>query len=418
MQRIVLYGLVFVLWGASACSQGGDAPLSYDPPGSTNTADRAITLQTREDLSVPGSGVMFTNAFPGGRLNALTWEDDSSFTARITPENAPINNSAWYAFKVWAEQTRTVDLRLTYEDGDHRYVPKLSHDGEAWWPIDSTAYVHDTTNGTAQLRLAVGPDTLWVAAQELVTSEDFAAWTDALAEAPDVSKRTIGTSRLGRPIHMLEITSAPSATNHVLVISRQHPPEVTGSLAVMPFLETVASDTPLARAFRAHFKVWAVPLVNPDGVDEGHWRHNAGGVDLNRDWLHFNQVEPRQVSDTFLALKENPDNRVFFGLDFHSTQEDVFYTLDRKRDAFPSGFMDAWLAGIQARFPDYYVNDSPSDLGNPVSKNWFYEAFGATPVTYEVGDEVDRDQIRTLATGAAEVMMELLLAEVGVSVNA
>ena len=32
------------------------------------------------------------------------------------------------------------------------------------------------------------------------------------------------------------------------------------------------------------FRVLAFPLMNPDGVDLGHWRHNAGGIDLNRDW--------------------------------------------------------------------------------------------------------------------------------------
>ena len=38
------------------------------------------------------------------------------------------------------------------------------------------------------------------------------------------------------------------------------------------------------------------PLMNPDGVDEGHWRHNTGGIDLNRDWAHYNQPETRQVA--------------------------------------------------------------------------------------------------------------------------
>ncbi|MDX1548673.1 MAG: hypothetical protein R3247_16875, partial [Rhodothermales bacterium] len=75
----------------------------------------------------------------------------------------------------------------------------------------------------------------------------------------------------------------------------------------------------------------------------------------------------------------------------------------------PPGFIDAWLDALRTRFPDYHVNDDPSGLGSPVSKNWFYETFGAPPVTYEVGDETDRALIRRIATGAAEAMMELLL---------
>ena len=58
------------------------------------------------------------------------------------------------------------------------------------------------------------------------------------------------------------------------------------------------------------------------------------------------------------------------------------------------------------------MNDEPFGLGSPVSKSWFYEAFNASAVTYEVGDESDRALIRRLSTGAAEAMMELLLDEV------
>ncbi len=210
---------------------------------------------------------------------------------------------------------------------------------------------------------------------------------------------------------MLKITEAPKASRYVLVISRQHPPEVTGTLAVLSFLETLAGESKRARAFRQRFTVLAVPLMNPDGVDNGHWRHNAGGVDLNRDWLAFNQPEARHVSKVFRKLTAQPGVKIYFGIDFHSTQEDVFYTLSRDLETDPSGFTDAWLDEIRKAFPDYYVNDDPSGLGSPVSKNWFYETFGVPAVTYEVGDESDRALIRRLAAGTAKAMMDLLLKE-------
>ncbi len=391
---------------------GGDAPLSYDPPGSTLTTDKAIAPQHRRTIGFTQSGVWVSNEFTGARLNDFYRTDDSAYTAVIRPENAPINNSAWYAFKIWAERPQTVNVRLTYEDGDHRYVAKLSRDGEGWTPIDDASYAHDTTDGTATLRLKIGPDTLWVAAQELITSKHFARWMDEMARRPAVTRRVIGESRQGRPLRMLTITEAPETSRYVLVISRQHPPEVTGTLAALPFLETIAGESDLARAFRKHFTVLAVPLMNPDGVDNGHWRHNTGGVDLNRDWLHFNQPEARTVSEIFGKLKDKPGVKVYFGIDFHSTQEDVFYTLARDLTTDPPGFTDAWLDKIRAAFPDYTVYDEPYGLGSPVSKNWFYETFGVPAMTYEVGDESDRALIRKLGIGAAEAMMELLLAEV------
>ena len=205
-------------------------------------------------------------------------------------------------------------------------------------------------------------------------------------------------------------SSGAAPAGYVLVISRQHPPEVTGTLAVLPFLETIAGKSDLARAFRRRFAVVAVPLMNPDGVDNGHWRHNAAGVDLNRDWLPFNQPEGRLVSEAFLKLKDKAP--VFFAIDFHSTQEDVFYTLSRDLETDLPGFTDAWLDAIRVAFPDYYVNDEPFGLGSPVSKNWFYQSFDTPAVTYEVGDESDRALIRRLSTAAAEAMMELLLDKV------
>ncbi len=392
--------------------EAGNQPASYDPPGATVTTDKTIRPQPRRTIGFRHTGVWASNEFEGARLSDFYLAGDSVYTAVLRPENAPVNNSAWYAFKVWAAHAQTIRLRLTYEDGDHRYVPKLSRDGAAWQPIDPAAYVHDTTDGTATLRLRVGPDTLWVAGQELITSEDFARWTDEMARRPYVAQSVLGTSRQGRPIRRLDITEATEARGYVLVVSRQHPPEVTGTIALMAFLETLAEDDALAHAFRRRFHVVAVPLMNPDGVDNGHWRHNAAGVDLNRDWLYFHQPEARLVRDAFVQLKDQPGSQVYFCLDFHSTQEDVFYTLSRDLQTDPAGFIDAWLDRIRAAFPGYHVNDEPSGLGSPVSKNWFFQTFGAPALTYEVGDEEDRAQIRTLAAGAAEAMMTLLLDEV------
>ncbi len=39
-----------------------------------------------------------------------------------------------------------------------------------------------------------------------------------------------------------------------------------------------------------------LPLLNPDGMALGHWRHNLGSVDLNRDWGIFGQPETTAVT--------------------------------------------------------------------------------------------------------------------------
>jgi cytosolic carboxypeptidase protein 6 len=406
---------------APASAPPGDPRPAPDPPSSaddrayTITVDRPIEAARQRTIGFLDHGVWFSSELPGGRLDDLWREQDTLYVARLRPENAPINNSAWYAFKAWSHEPRTVAVRLTYEDGRHRYWPKATRAGQDWAPLPPEAVRVDTADQSATFWLAVGPDTVWVAGQELITARDFARWTDSLAVLPHVSREVIGRSRLGRPIEMLTITENPSAAREVLLISRQHPPEITGTLALLRFVEEVAGDSPLARSFRGHFQVRVVPVVNPDGVDLGHWRHNMGGVDLNRDWVAFRQPETRAVRDAFLELAGRTGAEIWFAGDFHSTRRDVFYTLDRELETTPPGFIDRWLEGIAGRLPGYEIDDAPSGLDNSTSRNWFYREFGAPAVTYEVGDDTDPALIREVATAAARAMMELLLADAGVA---
>jgi cytosolic carboxypeptidase protein 6 len=195
----------------------------------------------------------------------------------------------------------------------------------------------------------------------------------------------------------------------VLIISRQHPPEVTGTMALVAFVEEIAGDSPLAREFRRRFRTHVVPLVNPDCVDLGHWRHNTGGVDLNRDWADFLQPETQLVRDAFLRATSRPGDAVWLAADFHSTQRDVFFTLDRAFETEPPRLIDQWLQYIAAQLPHYTVSDGPSGLGGPTSRNWFYNQYRATALTYEVRDNTDRALIREVAVTAARGMMEVLL---------
>ncbi|HQV31978.1 MAG TPA: M14 family metallopeptidase, partial [Calditrichia bacterium] len=182
-----------------------------------------------------------------------------------------------------------------------------------------------------------------------------------------------------------------------------------GTYALLGFLRTICGESDLARQFRREFGVVAIPLMNPDGVAEGHWRHNTGGIDLNRDWLYFNQPETRVARDEFLKIKANPAQQLFMFLDFHSTQRDIFYTMKPELETVPPHFSEQWLAEIQRRLPDYQVRERASGTKSPVSKSWFYLTFGVPSVTFEIGDDTPRESVDRLARVAAEVMMEQLL---------
>ena len=395
---------------AAPPSPRSDVRTPGDPPspplGISET--RPISDVHRRTVGFLDAGVWISNELEGGRVSDAWQEEDSLFVVHIRPENAPINNSAWFAFKVWSNAPRTIDVRLSYEHGRHRYWPATRRAGEPWTKLDSAAVRTDSVSNEPTLRLRVGPDTLWVAGQELMTSSFFDEWTEGLANRPDITRRVAGTSGRGRPMPMVEFGD-PGATRHVMIIGRQHPPEATGTMALLSFVETLAGDSYLGREFREHFRVHVIPLVNPDGVDLGHWRHNTGGVDLNRDWIAFNQPETRAVRDTFKEILDQPGHELWFGVDFHSTQHDVFYTLERTLETDPPGITEKWIGYLSESLPHYEVNDSPSGLETPMSRNWFYETFGAPALIYEVGDETDRELIREVAATAARGTMQILI---------
>jgi len=403
---IILLPLVF-----SVYAQGTDA-------ARTITKSRPIQKQWRGTFEFPHMNVHVSNDFPGGSMAGMMAENDSTIVGLITPENTPINESPWYAFKIWSEEKKEVYLKLTYTEGSrHRYYPKYSKDRIFWSPLDSADFIgprqftYSDRPLTVTMKLYVGPDTLWVAGQEMYTAEHVYGWMDLRASSPEIRQLEIGKSVEGRPIKALEIGER-SNPNMVMIISRQHPPEVTGYLAMKTFVETISGDTELAREFRKKFTTYVVPLVNPDGVEKGHWRHNSRGVDLNRDWADFNQPETRSVRDYMHQRVDETGGKFYFGIDFHSTWEDIYYTVGSEYESgnIP-GLVPRWLENVKDRLPGYELNISPNNQMEPtlVSRNYFYITFGAESLVYEIGDNTPRDFLERKSRTGAEELMKLLL---------
>jgi predicted deacylase len=151
-----------------------------------------------------------------------------------------------------------------------------------------------------------------------------------------------------------------------------------------------------------------MPLLNPDGVDSGNWRHNWGRTDLNRDWQHFQQPETRAVRDQIMALAEMKKLRLM--LDFHSTFKDVFYTQRDEQVTDPPDFTRRWLEALATRLPNYEAKREASPVPTPTTSTyWAHDTFGIPAITYEIGDNTDRALLRTVAATAAQEMMRLML---------
>jgi hypothetical protein len=387
------------------------------------TVSKPVQKQWKGVFSFETDAIYFSNNFEGGRLNGMLKDNDSTYTVLITSENTPINMSPWYAFKVWSKQKKQIYVNLTYSEGyKNRYYPKLSNNGLNWTSIDSTNYVEfengdnnldpKSRSSKVQMKLNVNQDTLWVSAQELQTSKHIKKWSEDLSEKPFISNRQIGKSKEGRPLTALTIGNE-NTNKMLIVISRQHPPEVTGYLAMKAFVETISSDLKIAKDFRKKFTTYVVPLMNPDGVDNGFWRHNVGGIDLNRDWTTFNQPETLAVSEFIKERERKTNGKFYFGIDFHSTWDDIYYTIADSYKGNMPGLVPEWLDNVKKEIPGYNPNISPSDKMEPaiISRNYFYVSHGMEALVYEIGDNTDRDFIILKGQTSAIELMRLMLSK-------
>ncbi|MBB5518688.1 M14 family metallopeptidase [Amphiplicatus metriothermophilus] len=350
--------------------------------------------------------------FEGARLSACE-PRRSKFVVRIEPENSPINPSPWYAFRLTPKRAGEIEIVLRYAEAAHRYHPWID-DGAGWRPLPADAVRENRRGRKAALRIKIAAAPVIIAAQPLFLNEDYAAWVDALARGRDHARTiAIGESRQGRTLIAL-LDGAPEKTKPApcaLFVGRQHPPEVTGAFAMMAFLETVFGNSALAAAFRARYDVIAVPNLNPDGVALGNWRHNAGGIDLNRDWGPFTQPETAAVKALLDQRCAEEKGGLALMLDFHSTRRNLFYTQSADETTAPPRFAERWLAGARARLDEYeFEHAERAYSSRPTLKNYIFSRFGAPAITYEVGDGAARAEAEAAARILAEEMMKTLLA--------
>ncbi|NQZ75505.1 MAG: hypothetical protein HRT61_05245 [Ekhidna sp.] len=411
--------ILLILFIISSCSNKPEQEASSSQPELVDTSSKPTTRQWKGIWGFADSTVFFSNTFDGARLNGVIEKEENNFVALIAAENYPINPSPWYAFQVWSKEPKKITIQLTYQDSRSRYYPKISTDGMEFLPMDSsrvTSTAVEDSSGwgldsvplTTTISLDIDESPVWISAQELWNSARVQSWIDLLASEPDANQYPVGKSVEGRAIQMLDIGSE-EAEKAILIISRQHPPEVTGFLAMKTFMETIAGKSDLARNFRSKFRIFNVPLMNPDGVDNGNWRHNTGGIDLNRDWQSFHQPETGSIK-RFLESKTEEGLKFVFAADFHSTWQDIYYPLDSTVVEEDALFVFEWINRISERV-NQQPNVSASKHVTPtmVSRNYFYQSYSIPSIVFELGDNVDRAFISEKGRVAAEELMLILL---------
>ena len=367
--------------------------------------------------------------YPGGNMGDCRVVGDSIFELTLKPEDEPpINPSPWYGFQITRREgveAARIRISLRYPEGfTHRYRAKVSSDGSLWRLLPDDATRTDN-EGTTDLVIAIEQATTFVSAQENLNL----AWYDEMQRTlehdwPALQHDVIGHSLAKREV--VAYQTNPGAPKFVLLLGRAHPPEVPGALGFDVFVRALAEMRREScvygtlrdcRFFNRHNFV-LVPLLNPDGVVLGHWRHNLGSTDLNRDWGFFEQPETSAV-ERFVQQLEAKGAQLTVALDFHATNRSILFTQTEDDVTDPPAFAERWFSKVakatqEIEEPGYAsgIEHGPrelSDLGT--SKNYFFRRNGVPSITFELADTVDRDELKQNVGRFADAFVMLLSEE-------
>lgn len=380
-----------------------------DPIAYVSTESQVIEKQEKGTFS-PDKRLFFANDYDGARLKAVQKTSDGIYHVLVAPEKTPINQSPWYGFQVWSDKDTLVHIQLDYASGfRHRYNPKVSLNGINWQSLASVQLVGEDGTKSARFSLPVSKGKTWVSAQPNIPTHAVYTWIEQVNKQVPLRKEEAGKTALGKPLYVYGAGNAASE-KRLLVMGRQHPPEITGHYAYVSFVEYLLSDAADAKAFRDNYYIYFIPVVNPDGVDLGHWRTNANGVDLNRDWDAFKQPESRAIRDYIAKEVKDKGRELYFAIDFHSTGSDIFYTIDPNLPTRIAQFVPNWISSLKEAIPGYEPLVKPLYFEGPTytAYSYFYKNYQAESLVYEIGDDTDRQFITQKANLSAKHLIEKL----------
>ena len=113
-----------------------------------------------------------------------------------------------------------------------------------------------------------------------------------------------------------------------------------------------------------------------------------------------------QLYDIMTSIK---NNEAILLIDFHSTIENIFY-IQNEDDLKGYKFANEWLSKNSNNLKNYEYSIKPTiNKKNGVAKNYFNSVFSIPTITYEVGDNTNREAIKSAARKFANSMMIILL---------
>ncbi|QDU92716.1 M14 family zinc carboxypeptidase [Lignipirellula cremea] len=364
--------------------------------------------------------VAINTDFPGGNVLVEKVEGD---TISIAPDLRGGRNWFYWYFEAEAAKPGRVTFLFPASAGAQIGVngPAVSLDGGQSWdwlgtkevrfqdtrastPADSFSYTFTAAN--PKVRFSVGIPYL---------PANLDAFVERIGKNPHLHREGLAKTRNGTPVDVWRIGQPGPGVTPVLVSARHHACEAMASYVLEGFLEEALSDSQAAQAFRKKYLLYAVPIVDIDGVaagDQGKWRSPH---DHNRDYGQPVMRYPEVIAITELAKAVG----VEIALDFHcpTLRMDIhqgFYFAGIKRPHILDN-MNELIGWMNEERPPAIVSqerdllsppdEEPPTGGMPFSNHFAYQPgvhFAATlecPYTQrgnDLDEELARDYGRSL----------------------
>jgi len=263
--------------------------------------------------SVPyatAAGITIDTQFPGGNVVVKGIEGD---TVHLTPDLR--GGQAWFYWCFDAVAAKPGKVTFAFANPLRIGVrgPAVSRDGGRSWRWLGAEHVESTKEAERfSYQFNAAQERVRFAVAIPYLQHDLDAFVLKNKNNPHLSKSVLTKTRKGTPVDLLQIGKLGPDRQSVLVTARHHACESMASYVLEGFMQEALSDSPAAAAFRKRYVLYAVPLVDKDGVQAGDQGKNRAPHDHNRDY------GPEPLYPEVRTIQELVDEKdVRFSIDFH-----------------------------------------------------------------------------------------------------